>query len=40
MKIIITESQFEDAVIRYVKKSFKNEIVYMIFVLKNYPELN
>jgi hypothetical protein len=31
MKIIITESQFEDAVIRYVKKSFKNEIVDVYF---------
>ena len=31
MKIIITESQFEDAVIKYVKKSFKNEIVDVYF---------
>ena len=34
MKIIITESQFEDAVIRYVKKSFKNEIVDVYFTGK------
>lgn len=31
MRIIISESQFEDAVIRYVKKSFKNEIVDVYF---------
>ena len=31
MKIIITENQFEDVVIKYIKKSFKNEIVDVYF---------
>jgi len=31
MKIIITESQFEDTVIRYVKKSLKDEIIDVYF---------
>ena len=31
MKIIITENQFEDVVIKYIKKSFKDEIVDVYF---------
>ena len=31
MKIIISESQFEDVVIKYIKKSFKDEIVDVYF---------
>ena len=31
MKIIITENQFEDVVIKYIMKSFKNEIVDVYF---------
>jgi hypothetical protein len=31
MKIIITENQFEDVVVKYIKKSFKDEIVDVYF---------
>jgi hypothetical protein len=31
MRIIITENQFEDVVIKYIKKSFKDEIVDVYF---------
>jgi len=31
MKIIITENQFEDVVLKYVKKSFKDKIIDVFF---------